>query len=182
MTTAEQGMVFLHDATGFPCGPTLMQVCHNVEIAPGGWYGTDSDPSLPWSINPYDGIQVPALNGVDATRTSIGEGLATTLAIIQQNGPYDRSSNSYAAGAANAYRGGGFSDWYLPNPDEAAKFTDVWLSLIQMGYDASYEYWNSHECGSTAAYKIARDGSGTFYTGGCDSKSSPHPVRPIRAF
>jgi hypothetical protein len=175
-------MVFFHDQTGFPCGPTLNETCHYLELAPEHWNGAGTDPFLVWSTGSNSSILVPAYNGFDPTSEEIGRGLANTLAIINQNGVFDASTNNYAAGAAYAYHGGGFQNWYLPNADEAHALASSYAELVTHGFDITQEYWDSNECGSGGAYKIGIDGSGTFYTGGCDGKSSPHPVRPIRAF
>jgi hypothetical protein len=188
-TGPADGVVFLYMPEGFPCGPTLNKTCFNLEIAPNGWFGQADDPILPWSTNAFKGTLVPLFNGFAPTNTGshlndVGYGLAFNLAIIAQNGPYNSVTNSYAAGAAASYEGGGYKDWYLPNFGEAVAFSTVYGKLIgQLGYDAGKEYWTSVECGPGAAYKIARDGSNTFYVGGCNSKeANVHPIRPIHAF
>ena len=188
-TGPSDGIVFVYEKLGFPCGPTLNKLCHNLEIAPADWFGTGEDPILPWSTNAFGSTTVPLLNGYGPSASApyswdVGAGLAATLAIIAQNGPYDPTSNSYAAGAAYAYQGGGYTDWHLPNFGEAVKFNAVYGKLIgELGVSPLKEYWTSEECGSAGAYKIARDGSNTFYVGGCNSKYVfVHPLRPIHAF
>lgn len=193
-TGPADGVVFLYEPQGFACGPILMKTCYNLEIAPAGWFGQVEDPFLPWSTNANSEILVPLLNGfgpapgpTDGDSDNAwrkGYGLSATLAIIAQNGPYDPVSNSYAAGAANAYRGGGYSDWHLPNFGEATQFNVIYGKLVgELGVDAIKEYWTSVECGPGGAYKIARDGSNTFYVGGCNGKYVfVHPMRPIHAF
>jgi hypothetical protein len=193
-TGPADGVVFVYDPNGFACGPTLTKTCYNLEIAPAEWFGQVEDPILPWSTNTYKEILVPLLNGFgpatgptggasDRAWTK-GYGLSATLAIIAQNGPYNSVTNSYAAGAANAYRGGGYSDWHLPNFGEATAFNAVYGKLVgELGVDVIKEYWTSIECGAGGAYKIARDGSNTFYVGGCNDKYVfDHPLRPIHAF
>jgi hypothetical protein len=181
------GVTFLYSAAGFACGPTQNNICHNLEIAPADWFGPGGDPMLPWSVDEFDEVSVPAFNGFrpsnESSENRVGAGLSATLAIIAQNGPYS-ISNSYAAGAANAYRGGGHSDWHLPNFDEAIAFNSVYGQLIgQLGVHPTKEYWTSAECGTSGAYKIGRDGSNLFYLGGCNDKvSRDNPLRPIRAF
>jgi hypothetical protein len=193
-TGPADGVVFMYEPQGFACGPTLQKTCHNLEIAPAEWFGQVEDPILPWSVNAYKEILVPLLNGYGpATGPTGGDsdnawtkgyGLSATLAIIAQNGPYDPVTNRYAAGAANAYRGGGYSDWHLPNFGEATQFNVIYGKLVgELGVDAIKEYWTSIECGAGGAYKIARDGSNTFYVGGCNDKYVfVHPMRPIHAF
>jgi hypothetical protein len=193
-TGPADGVVFLYEPQGFACGPILMKTCYNLEIAPAEWFGQVEDPILPWSVNAYKEILVPLLNGFgpatgptggasDRAWTK-GYGLSATLAIIAQNGPYDSVTNRYAAGAANAYRGGGYSDWHLPNFGEATQFNVIYGKLVgELGVDAIKEYWTAIECGAGGAYKIARDGSNTFYVGGCNDKDATvHPLRPIHAF
>jgi hypothetical protein len=181
------GVTFLYSEAGFACGPTQNNICHNLEIAPADWFGTGADPMLPWSVDDFDEVLVPAFNGFRPSNVSsenrVGAGLSATLAIIAQNGPYS-NSNSYAAGAANAYRGGGHSDWHLPNFDEANAFNSVYGKLVgELGVNPTKEYWTSAECGGSGAYKIGRDGSNLFYLGGCNDKvSTDNPLRPIRAF
>ena len=60
----------------------------------------------------YQNTAVPGIN--DTADTAIGTGLANTTAIIAQNG----AGTSYAAGLAQAYAGGSYSDWYLPSKDD----------------------------------------------------------------
>ena len=188
-TGPSDGIVFVYEKLGFPCGPTLNKLCHNLEIAPADWFGTGEDPKLPYSTNAFGSTTVPLLNGYGPSASApyswdVGAGLAATLAIIAQNGPYDPTSNSYAAGAANAYQGGGYTDWHLPNFGEATAFNSVYGKLVgELGVNPTKEYWTSVECGPGGAYKIARDGSNTFYVGGCNGKYVfVHPMRPIHAF
>ena len=177
------GVVFSYFANGFPCGPTRSQTCHYLELAPANWNGTGADPFFPWATAGNLETAVPGFNLSDVNAdSSVGGGLYNTLAIIDQNGTYDASTNRYAAGAANAYRGGGFDNWNLPSKYEAEELSRAYGQLVTRGYDITQEYWNSNQCGPGGAYKIGIDGSFSFYTGGCDGKDGQHPVRPVRAF
>jgi hypothetical protein len=85
----------------------------------------------------------------------IGSGSENTTAIINAmpNMPLD----SYAAGLARAYRGGGFEDWYLPNIEELyllSKQLDYLEQIISNPENNFPEisdfveglYWSSSEC------------------------------------
>jgi BspA type Leucine rich repeat region (6 copies) len=107
------GVVFYVDSSGdgFNCGPTGDNMCMYLENGRGvGASGIAlwSKESLQSSSVPYPG----------AAGVSVGAGYQNTLAIIDQQGPYDAVTNKYMAGAAQAFRGGGKTDWYLPSTDE----------------------------------------------------------------
>jgi hypothetical protein len=181
----EGGVVFYYDSTGFDCGPTLTDTCYYLELAPADWdgSGSGSDPDHVWSVPGNQESEVPAFNGSTSTNRNVGAGLSNTLAIINQNGVYNATTNNYAAGAANAYRGGGFNTWNLPSRSEAEALRSVFDDLIEFGYAGGAEYWSSNQCGPAGAYKIGGGANpGQFYTGGCEGKSGLHPVRPVRAF
>jgi hypothetical protein len=95
-----------------------------------------------------------------ATGTAIGTGSANTTAIITEQGAPEIS---YAAGLARAYRGGGYTDWFLPSKDElnqmyqnkatinttatangGSNFTDdiYWSSTENDSYRAWIQYFN----------------------------------------
>jgi transcription elongation factor Elf1 len=88
-----------------------------------------------------------------ATGTAIGTGLSNTNAIIAILG---EPSIRYAAGVARAYKGGGYTDWYLPSKNELNK---LFLQKALVGnftnssfYWSSTEYFRSNFVGS---YQIA---------------------------
>ncbi len=111
----------------------------------------------------------------------IGTGKANTELIIAAQGP---TETDYAAGLARAYRGGGYSDWFLPSKQELNHMR------IQMNYinataqahggDAFVEndYWSSTEESITQAFRrsfIFGDDNG-------QNKSSKRHVRAVRTF
>ena len=94
-----------------------------------------------WALPRYQTTEVPG-----GTGTALGDGSANTDRIIAQNG----AGTGYAAGLARAYRGGGYTDWYLPSKDELHKLC---LNQAAIGGFAKFswtdwgEYWSSSEYG-----------------------------------
>jgi hypothetical protein len=185
------GIIYLVDTNGFACGPTNNLTCHYLEVAPAGWSGSLTDPYLTFSIPDYFSTAVPEFNGFDASGVNIGTGYANTNAIIAQNGTCSTiSSCTYAAGAANAYRGGGYSDWYLPSQSESRRIavSDI-LNFSSLHIDTTgTSYWNSW-AGNPGAPNAATNteftglgGANNGYEGGYKGKDSYFLVRPIRAF
>jgi hypothetical protein len=91
-----------------------------------------------------------------ATATALGTGRANTDAIVATQGP---TATSYAAGLAQAFTGGGYTDWYLPSKDELNKLF-VSQDLIG-GFDhtpggssgwGAGPYWSSSEVGTDFAW------------------------------
>jgi hypothetical protein len=136
-----------------------------------------------------------------ATGTYIGLGLPNTLAIITSavvTGTTNMSS--FAAGLANSYRGGGYSDWFLPSKDE--------LNLLYQNRDAvggfattgHPTYWSSTQKGGISFTNFTSFANGVtsartqffFTTTGADGKvegtqsdlgiDNPRRVRAIRIF
>ena len=103
----------------------------------------------------------------------IGTGFANTNSIISAQG---ETTTSYAAGLARAYKGGGYTDWYLPSKDELNKLYA--MKLLGFGGFANDVYRSSTELDSNNAWD--QDfGSGNQYGNG---KSSDYSVRAVRAF
>lgn len=126
------GVIFYYDAAGFDCGVDLLSTCRYLEVAPPTWSGAN-DPALPWSQN-FRFADVENLTNLASPNNSvIGLGLSNTALILLQHGTYNAISNNYAAGAANAYQGGGLRDWYLADSAELnqlCKYTNMqpWVS------------------------------------------------------
>ena len=110
-----------------------------------------------------------------ATGTAIGTGLSNTNAIITSQGA---TATSYAAGLARAYKGGGYTDWYLPSKDELNK---LYLNRVAIGGFVGYFYWSSTDADN---YVIAwnQDFTNGNQNAWYNSKSNFFYVRAIRAF
>jgi hypothetical protein len=116
-----------------------------------------------------------------ATGTAIGTGSANTTAIIANQGA---SETAYAAGLARAYRGGGYTDWFLPSKDELNQMflnqTTINNTATTNGgsnFSTNYQ-WSSTENDSNGAWI-------QFFNGGAQgslSKSGTYHVRAVRAF
>ena len=194
------GKVFYVSTSTFLCGATRASYCKFLESAPSGWNGS-SDPTKPWSVAAKETTDVSDLEisndgSVRNSSDKIGLGLLNSIAIVNQNGAYDVSSNDYAAGAARAFTGGALSDWYLPTMAELNQMSKwarnvSWTSdgtvntgggALNSGVGAtgftSNRYWSSSEqTASTAHVQQFSDGSQGSFT-----KSTKNHVRPIRAF
>ena len=106
-----------------------------------------------------------------ATGTAIGTGLDNTNKIIASQG----NTGSYAAKLCRDFRGGGYTDWYLPSQDELNK---LYLNKTAIGGFATNYYWSSTEYASYGAWSQGF-GSGLQSANG---KSVTSYVRAIRAF
>ena len=114
-----------------------------------------------------------------ATGTAIGTGFTNTDKIIATS--QGAISTSYAAGLARAYRGGGYTDWFLPSKDELAKLYA--MKLLGFGGFATDLYWSSTE-GSPQHDPLGYAGHQYFGNGEQDFnvKLATVYVRAIRAF
>ncbi|MFZ4549026.1 MAG: DUF1566 domain-containing protein [Bacteroidales bacterium] len=119
-----------------------------------------------WAVVTYQSTSVPL-----GTGTTIGTGSANTDHIIAQNG----AGNTYAAGLARSYNGGGYSDWFLPSKDELFL---MYTQKVAIGSFASESYWSSSEYNNSSAwYQVFLDGMQNY-----KNKSFVFRVRAIRAF
>jgi hypothetical protein len=108
-----------------------------------------------------------------ATGAAIGTGLSNTNTIITSQGP---TATSYAAGLARAYKGGGYTDWYLPSKDELAKLYA--MKVLGFGGFADSYYWSSSESDRNGAWNQEFVDGYQLPNG----KANPFSVRAIRAF
>jgi len=108
-----------------------------------------------------------------ATGTALGTGSANTTAIIAVQGS---PSTGFAAGAARPYRGGGFTDWYLPSKDE---LNQLFLHQAAIGGFGPHYYWSSSEFDASTAWAKAFDLSSPAYA---YSKNGASYVRAVRSF
>jgi hypothetical protein len=108
-----------------------------------------------------------------ATGTAIGTGLSNTNTIITSQGA---TSTNYAAGLARAYKGGGYTDWYLPSKNELAKLYA--MKLLGFGGFAGIAYWSATEFDFSSAWSQYFDNGdqSSYY------KYGTYYVRAIRAF
>jgi hypothetical protein len=105
----------------------------------------------------------------------IGNGYQNTLAIIRQG---NNDSTTAAAALAQAYRGNGLSDWFLPSKNELVQLATQ--AAIIGGFSAT-NYWPSSEeigGGANGVQATTFPGNSNQYNG----KGNVNAVRPIRAF
>jgi len=88
----------------------------------------------------------PTSSFYGATAISFGQGSFNTLSIITAAGT--ASLSSYAAGLASSYRGGGYSDWYLPSKEELNKLYINRASIGGFAISGTLTYWSSSQNGS----------------------------------
>ena len=109
--------------------------------------------------------------------TAIGTGAENTALIKAVYG--DLPYNTYAAGAAAAYTGGGYNDWYMPSSDELYQ---LYLNRDAIGGFGGGNYFSSSEVSSNPStlvwYRLFAYDSGPLDT----LKGNPFTVRPIRSF
>ena len=103
---------------------------------PHGLIAATSDQSQSTGIRWYNGSNTTT----GATGAAIGTGLSNINKIITSQGA---TATSYAAGLARAYKGGGYTDWYLPSKDELAKLYA--MKVLGFGGFADDYYWSSTE-------------------------------------
>ena len=93
----------------------------------------------------YNGTNITT----NAKGTAIGTGLSNTNTIIATQG---ETSTSYAAGVARAYKGGGYSDWFLPSVDELNKLYAMRVLGFGNFVTVVDFYWTSTEPQNTKFY------------------------------
>lgn len=153
------GVVFYDAGSVRPWGRYL-------EAAPAGWNGTSGDPDTYWCDDDRD---VPkAKSGI------IGVGRNNTLQIRAV-------CYSGAANLANAYAGGGKTDWFLPSKDELNELY-ILRNIVggferRPGGEDPY-YWSSSQHSLDRAWYQHFDG----YLQADGDKVFPLRVRPVRAF
>ena len=159
------GGKFLAFDLSFACGPTLSSTCRYIEVGP-------SLGSMAWcdKLNKVSG----ALN------TARGAGAANTAAMLAIG------CTSGAGFAANAYRGGGFSDWHLPSVGDSSVFyAQLYLaknisSEIKPVTWSSTTWWTSNQ-GSNFNSTSNTINIGTNVNSEL-GKASSAEVHPIRTF
>jgi hypothetical protein len=90
------------------------------------------------------GIAWSITNPTKATGAlSMSDGLANTKRIIQIYGNVANYGATYAAKACKDYRGGGYTDWYLPAVNELKLLYNN--RSYSPGFTLTYGYWTSTE-------------------------------------
>ena len=151
-------------SSGFACGPNLNGTCYYLEVAP-----IEANATKEWAAL----ANRTSLAG--ASGTVIGSGYPNTMAIINQG------NSGSAAAYAQAYRGGGLSDWYQGSTLEMYQIY-VNRAAVIIGTAASHgfagEYWTSTEVSASQAYSydVTND------SGPWPNSKNSNPVRPIRSF
>jgi hypothetical protein len=105
-----------------------------------------------------------------AKGSKIGTGAANTSKIIAKQG-----SGTYAAKLCRQYRGGGFSDWFLPSK---AELSQVFTHRHKLTGLSTSNYWSSTESDQNNAYDQEFGGGFKF----ADDKSFTIHVRAVRSF
>jgi hypothetical protein len=132
----------------------------------------DQSAAIQW----YNG----SLISTGATGTAIGTGSANTTTIIADQGA---TETAYAAGLARAYRGGGYTDWFLPSKDELnLMYLNIGqgnaLGLGNVGNFFTNYYWSSTEYDNDTVWR-------SNFSSGVQNgniKNFTHYVRAVRAF
>jgi hypothetical protein len=134
---------------------------------------SDQSTAIMWSL---EYIIKKNFISTEAIGTAIGTGLTNTNKIIASQGATDtRYAELYAAGLTRAYKGGGYTDWYLPSKDELRR---LYINKLAIGGFANSNYWSSTEVGGGAAWVQSFDN-------GVQNglvKSNSFYVRAIRSF
>jgi hypothetical protein len=158
-----------------------------LEVAPVGWSGTATDPLLIWCnvANLHFTASISDVTFRATIGVEIGKGKANTNLMVSR-------CSSGAGVLANAYKGGGKSDWFLPSRDELnelckyAKYqaTGKGDDVCQKGTSSvgGFDYqplWSSSEATAGGAW-----GQNFYYGTYIEnlSKYNLTSVRPIRAF
>ncbi|MEO6521771.1 MAG: hypothetical protein ABIN91_08835 [Mucilaginibacter sp.] len=100
---------------------------HGLMVSP-----VDLSTSAPWAPT------VTSLAPTNATSFTIGSGAANTTKILNILG----NTGTYAAKLCTDYRGGGFSDWFLPS---IAELAFIRYNKDIVGGIANTDYWTSNE-------------------------------------
>ena len=207
------GTVFYYKADGFSCGPDFNATggpngsqCHYLEYAPSSWAGSgDGNRLMYWSADASPSYDFANDTGMRSGWLSsvIGEGLQRTKFHSSITGTCSQpltipsvvitsTSCKNAVSAALAYRGGGKSDWYLPNMSELnqlCKYINgkTWnadstacsgSTPIDDSFTTGRSLWSSNAQGTTQIYGYVFS---TRFTG-AGGRSSQNGTRPIRAF
>lgn len=164
------GIVFITPATASGNGKYF-------EAAPANWAGLDDTMSIGkfcTASTSQDGISR------GASQYGIGWG-DTNTALFEPN------CTGGAVRLAADYAGGGYTDWFIPDTNEATQlytYGDL-VGLIKLGSNwttGNWGYWASTENAGTQMKTIQNNG-GTWGIGAAEKSDSTHlMVRPVRMF
>ena len=146
--------IFQNNESGYVAGETHGLIAASSDVLRSNWCGASTFSTT--SIS---------------TGTAIRTGLANTLAIIARVG----NTTTSAAKSCRDYRGGNFSDWYLPSKDELNK---LFINKTAIGNFVSSNYWSSSQYNSSMAYYQSFSSGSSIPA----SKTSLFYVRPVRNF
>jgi len=132
---------------------------------------TDMNTELRWVAQSY-GDNWQSFPSVIGTDTAIGTGRQNTALILSVD------ANAPAAKACADYRGGGFSDWFLPSKDEL-DFMYRNLRVNNIGGFQNSRYWSSSQLDNHLGAWGQSFGNGSQ---GGNYKSDAYKVRAVRAF
>ena len=158
---------------GTPSGKAwALYYAYYLEAAPASWDGGTTDPALEWALNGSAGYTTLVSTGV-----AIGVGRANTMYI------HLTDATAPAATACSDYRGGGFTDWFLPNDAELNRLyvNKTAVNNANGGLSTAFPYWSSlqDKDNNNRAYGQWFDISGNPES---FLKSASCLVRPVRAF
>lgn len=145
------------------------------EAAPSNWTGTDDLASTALFCSDTN-------SNFYFSMTTIGWGETLTAGAVSSCG------GASAIGQVAAYRGGGYSNWYLPNRGEAQQMINNkdLIGLLKIGANwptGNYGYWTVNDSATVSQmYAMRSDGASWAIGYGSRTDSTHFMVRPIRAF
>lgn len=169
--------------------------CSLGDVGPGGGYvyalstGSGAGKNYEFARTPlqnggasYSGLGNIGFNWCNITNAAISGSLGSAVGTGKQNTIDMVAGCTSGAGVAAAnYRGGGYSDWFLPSRSELQAFYATLRPILQaQGFGGTERIWSSTQVisGNSDAYFIGLDG----YSNAADGKGGNYPVIPIRSW
>ena len=147
------------------------------EAAPANWTGSDDIASVAKFCTAST-----SQDGISRSATQFGIGWGETNTSL-----FDSNCTGGAVRQAADYAGGGFTDWFIPNTNEATQLMNYaeTVGLLKLGATWStgtWGYWASTEQSGTQMKAIQQSGS-SWVIGATEKSDSTHNmVRPVRMF
>jgi hypothetical protein len=147
------------------------------EAAPANWTGSDDIASVGKFCT-----AATSQDGISRGASQFGIGWGDTNTSL-----FDSNCTGGAVRLAADYAGGGFTDWFIPNTNEATQLMNYGdtVGLLKLGANwttGTWGYWASTENSSTQMKAIQNSG-GTWVIGATEKSDSTHNmVRPVRMF